>query len=348
MFGKTKLGDSVAAEMDRLLGDAEFKSVFEKPELNEEYSSALANDASYRAFVRIASKQDDGEIVSEKEQKALALQYIVESLTKTSEALDNLGLEKSATVTLAIVNGIFKEAQEFEDESLKSRVDELETASAGDLLSEEEPVEPVEDDDIVSSPDEVPLPPEAKPQPPQAPKESPAEPVDIFSADDKKDEDEEDEEDEEEDDKKEDDDSDECGMSMASMSGIGSLVVKAGTLYFVDARGRAKKVVVAKAAADDKEAKKAKKECVTAVKQVIKNHGCKGSAKATDKGIEVNCKGEKKSCDKCCKEVKDVCKKHSVKCVLNKEYVESKKAAFITDKKVISAMKALDAWVKED
>jgi len=113
-----KLGDSVASEMDRLLSDESFRSVFAKPEID--VSKLVSQEPSYKAFVRVASKQEDN--------VALALQYIVDSLAKTSEALDNMGLTKSATVALSLLNGVIKEAsmlsvaQSIEDE-MKDRVD---------------------------------------------------------------------------------------------------------------------------------------------------------------------------------------------------------------------------------
>lgn len=129
-----KLGDSVASEMDRLLSDASFNSVFSKPEID--VSKLVSQEPSYKAFVRVASKQEDS--------AALALQYIVESLAKTSEALDNMGLTKSATVALSLLNGVIKEAsmksfaQSVESE-MKDRVDVM---SPKEILSGIEGEEP--------------------------------------------------------------------------------------------------------------------------------------------------------------------------------------------------------------
>lgn len=43
---------------------------------------------------------------------ASAIKYMVETLTRTSEALDNMGLEKSSIATMAVLNSIIKEATE--------------------------------------------------------------------------------------------------------------------------------------------------------------------------------------------------------------------------------------------
>lgn len=128
-----KLGDSVASEMDRLLSDDSFRSVFAKPEVD--VSKLVSQEPSYRAFVRVASKQEDN--------TALALQYIVESLAKTSEALDNMGLTKSATVALSLLNGVIKEASMKSAQSVHDQMkDRVDVMSPNEILSGVEGEEP--------------------------------------------------------------------------------------------------------------------------------------------------------------------------------------------------------------
>lgn len=162
MLKSSKLGDSVASEMDKILNSQDFQSVFEPDHIvASDYSGALSTDPGYKAFVRVASKKtceepkcdesgkekgkgkkpakDEGKEPAKEEkgkgkkgklppwlakgkkdkkkEAAEALGYILNSLTQTSEVLDNLGLAKSATVTLALANGIMKEAVEMGDES---------------------------------------------------------------------------------------------------------------------------------------------------------------------------------------------------------------------------------------
>lgn len=164
MLKSSKLGDSVASEMDKILNSQDFQSVFEPDHIvASDYSGALSTDPGYKAFVRVASKKtceepkcdesgkekgkgkkpakDEGKEPAKEEkgkgkkgklppwlakgkkdkkkEAAEALGYILNSLTQTSEVLDNLGLAKSATVTLALANGIMKEAVEMGDESLE-------------------------------------------------------------------------------------------------------------------------------------------------------------------------------------------------------------------------------------
>lgn len=95
-------GDSLAAEMSKILSDKSFKSIFASPEVKNDFESVVDQDPSYKAFVRIAK--------NESADKAAAFKHIVDSLATTSAALDNLGLEKSATVALSLLNGVLKEA----------------------------------------------------------------------------------------------------------------------------------------------------------------------------------------------------------------------------------------------
>ena len=95
-------GDSLAAEMNKILSDKSFKSIFASPEVKNDFESVVDQDPSYKAFVRIAK--------NESADKAAAFKHIVDSLATTSAALDNLGLEKSATVALSLLNGVLKEA----------------------------------------------------------------------------------------------------------------------------------------------------------------------------------------------------------------------------------------------
>lgn len=330
MFGKSRIGDSVADEMDRILGDSEFQSVFSKPELTDDFRQALAQDSGYKAFVRVASKKDDDDEEvgkddkkkksksrppwlddkkddedkkKDKEEKkkeaALALDYIVENLSKTSEVLDNLGFEKSATVALALINGIYREAQyceaQYADDDASGRVAELSAKQPGDLVFGEEP-EGEEEPSVVSGPEDQEIP--EDPAAPETPEEEvpDAEPEgpfgNPFAADDK--------------------DADECGSMMASAS--------------------------------DK-----KKDCAAEAKKLMKKHGCKGTAKVTDKGVEVTCKGEKKKCDACCKDIMAFCKKNKVTCKIDKEYTDKaeKKAYVVKNKKILEAMSELDKWLKE-
>jgi hypothetical protein len=74
-----------------------------------------------------------GKDKKDKKAEAQALEYIIASISQTSEVLDNLGLEKSATNALSLLNGIIREAsikQAEEDpefmEDLKYRVDNSE------------------------------------------------------------------------------------------------------------------------------------------------------------------------------------------------------------------------------
>jgi hypothetical protein len=333
--------------MDRILGDSEFQSVFSKPELTDEYNRALAQDAGYRAFVRVASKKEDdgkddkgkdgeeGEVGKDdkkkkskarppwlkgkkgKKEAALALEYIVENLNKTSEVLDNLGFNKSATVALALINGIYREASvklaiDGFDDGMSDRVSELNSKNPGDIVLEEGEEEEGEEGEEEEGEEREwleeggagPL----KPKSP-APKELSNQndehfgddysPFPLGQADDI--------------------DSGNCGSMMASASDK----------------------------SDDKE--KAKKTCASEVKKLMKKHHCSGAAKVTEKGVEVTCKGEKDKCDKCCKEIHALCKKHKVSCKLNKEYTDNKekKAFVIRNKAVIAAMNELENWIKE-
>jgi hypothetical protein len=99
------LGDSVAAEMGKILSNDNFKSVFQAPgeKAINEFESVVNQEASYKAFTRIASNKSG--------DKALAFKHIVETIESVSAALDNMGLEKSATVALSLLNGMIKEAQ---------------------------------------------------------------------------------------------------------------------------------------------------------------------------------------------------------------------------------------------
>ena len=155
MLKSSKLGDSVASEMDKILNSQEFQSIYEPDHIvAADYSGVLSSDPGYKAFVRVASKKTceepeckekgkgkEKEPAKEekgkgkkgklppwlakgkkdkkeaKKEAAEALGYILNSLTQTSEVLDNLGLAKSATITLALANGIMKEAAEMGDES---------------------------------------------------------------------------------------------------------------------------------------------------------------------------------------------------------------------------------------
>jgi hypothetical protein len=157
MLKSSKLGDSVASEMDKILNSQEFQSIYEPDHIvAADYSGVLSSDPGYKAFVRVASKKTceepeckekgkgkEKEPAKEekgkgkkgklppwlakgkkdkkeaKKEAAEALGYILNSLTQTSEVLDNLGLAKSATITLALANGIMKEAAEMGDESWK-------------------------------------------------------------------------------------------------------------------------------------------------------------------------------------------------------------------------------------
>jgi len=78
-------------------------------------------------------KKGKGKAKKDKKAEAQALEYIIASISQTSEVLDNLGLEKSATNALSLLSGIIREAsikQAEEDpelmEALKSRVDNSE------------------------------------------------------------------------------------------------------------------------------------------------------------------------------------------------------------------------------
>lgn len=162
MLRDSNIGNAVAAEMNRLLSDQEFQSKFAKPKLVKEYEEALNPDPSYKAFVRIAKKKEDkeekkDEVCKKCKQKkcrcrkgddkneALAFRYIVDTLTKTSEALDNMGLPKSATVTLALINGLIKEAVQTKlgdsvSDIEKEMASRLEGATPDEILEfEEEP-----------------------------------------------------------------------------------------------------------------------------------------------------------------------------------------------------------------
>jgi hypothetical protein len=75
-------------------------------------------------------KKGKGKSKKDKKAEAQALEYIIASISQTSEVLDNMGLEKSATKALSLLNKIISEAsikQAEEDpelmEALKSRVD---------------------------------------------------------------------------------------------------------------------------------------------------------------------------------------------------------------------------------
>ena len=59
-------------------------------------------------------------------QAAAAIEYIIDNLLRTSVALENLNLKRSAAITIAIANGIIKEAahEMGGDESLFDDVDE--------------------------------------------------------------------------------------------------------------------------------------------------------------------------------------------------------------------------------
>jgi hypothetical protein len=264
MIKSSKLGDSVASEMDKILNDPAFKSVFEP--VAEDYSQVVNADPTYQAFVRVAKKKEEDEDKEkedkkdkkdkkkvfpfqkgkkeekedkkkdkgkkedkkedkkdkkdkkedkkeDKKDKKEALQYIVNSLITTSEALDNMGLVKSATVALGLLNGIMKEAAEEEglkfeeDPELVKRIDMLgdeESESEEFEKSEKAPdwAQDLEEEGISDSDLDI-------------DEEEEEEVPELFLADDKKekkeedDEDEDEDEDEEEDEKEKEDDEDE-------------------------------------------------------------------------------------------------------------------------------------------
>jgi hypothetical protein len=133
----SKFGDSVAAEMDRILSDDNFKSIFAKAE--QEYTDIVKQDPSYQAFVRIAKKKEckeckkepckckakdkkedkkdkkedkkDKKKVKKAEEEVLAIKYIYDTVLQASEALDNMGFSKSASDALGLLGSIIKEAQ---------------------------------------------------------------------------------------------------------------------------------------------------------------------------------------------------------------------------------------------
>jgi len=373
MFGKSRIGDSVAAEMDRILGDSEFQSVFSKPELTDDFSHALAQDSGYQAFVRVASKKDDdkeddkddkdqppawlrkkredasGEDIydddhkpkkkkddDKKKEAALALEFIVENLSKTSEALDNLGFDKSATVALALINGIYREATvKLADVGMDSRVQELSSQSPEDLVHDdsESSFDGPGNFSFMSNPNELP----------------------------------------EDEDEGEEDEVDFSGVgsdgtpytaspALADDEVDGDMAFGDDDMGFGDMgfgddldgdAGDCGMMASASDKSKDKDKDKAKKDCAAEAKKLMKKHGCKGTAKVTEKGVEVTCKGEKGMCDKCCKEIMAFCKKHKVSCKINKEYTDKKedkkdkKAFVIRNRAVLAAMNELNDWLKE-
>jgi len=104
----SKFGDTVASEMEQILSNENFKSIFsssnvEKVDLTSEFSS------TYKPFVRTASdKKDRSEI----------LKSVISSLSEISQELDDIGLEKSASATLFILDRMIKEASDWSEDSV--------------------------------------------------------------------------------------------------------------------------------------------------------------------------------------------------------------------------------------
>lgn len=125
----SKIGDSVASEMEAILTDNNFKSVFSP---TQEISQESFSSGPYKPFVRVASTD-----------KSEVFKSIVNSIADVSKALDDLGLEKSATVALGLLNGILKEASDWGEDSVPRKGERVtfvphETAAAaaaGETLS---------------------------------------------------------------------------------------------------------------------------------------------------------------------------------------------------------------------
>jgi acylphosphatase len=311
MFGKSKLGDSVATEMDRILGDAEFQSVFSTPELTDEYTTALSQDDSYKAFVRVASKKEDVvESVGTEDNKALALQYIVESLSKTSEALDNMGFDKSATVTLALINGIFKEAgAKFADDGMEGRVAELDEAiSTGDIIVEEPEGEPDQQMPLEPEPPQAPEMPEFPEEPVEDPEAEPLSgPLGGLLADDGE------------------EDGDKCMTSMAADKSD---------------KDKDKEKAKKTCAADVKKILKSN-GCKGTVK--VTDKGLEILCKGEKAKCDACCKEIKESC----KKSKVTCKIEKEYTDKKPEKKPEKKSYIITNKKILESMKEIDQWLKE-
>lgn len=159
----SKLGDSVASEMFKILEDPtnEYMKAFAKPELNREIEAQINQNPSYKAFTRLASDSssstktptDVGEVMNiddilgpsanvlaatqggkvKKADAGLAIEYMVNSLIQTSAALDNLGLLKSSSIALGLLDTIIREASiialgQEAVEQMEGRVNEMSPA----------------------------------------------------------------------------------------------------------------------------------------------------------------------------------------------------------------------------
>lgn len=329
MLKKSKIGDSVAYDMEQILGDSDFQSIFGPPELTKEYSEALAS-APQQAFVRVASVKTD-----DPEQKALAVQYLVEQITQASAALDNMGFEKSSTVALALANGILKEAQDSSFlPGMKGRIEELGETPLNlmDVGEEEE----VETTDVTES-DEL----NAKIDEASAALESgnAVEARKIWVD------------------------------AWELLQGISDSLGDTADQYMKDLMELSDKIDAAapelnnataafkaslnKLAKDKKEDKKKKKEdkggdvkkCVDFAKKCMKKNKVNGTVEEVKGACEVACEGDKKACDECIKSIKEFCKEQKITCKCTKKVV--KKEAVIRDPEILKAIAEIDSWLEK-
>jgi type IV secretory pathway VirB10-like protein len=153
MKNKKSFGEEVALSMQNLLNDTNFKKIFAA---NTEVKMPEIS-AEEKAFVRIASKKCEEcncvncECEDKNDKKAKALQYIINNITKTSEALDNLGLSKSAIFAIKLADNILDELsnETFDDSDtlseLNERIEDLPENNFSDITTEEEPTEELDE-----------------------------------------------------------------------------------------------------------------------------------------------------------------------------------------------------------
>lgn len=119
---KDNLADLVAGEMNDILQSEELRRVFSKPmpiktaskkEKEDEKDEEKDKDKKDKD----EDKKDKDEKKDEKKSKAEQLTLAVQGLAKISEVLDNLGLSKSALVTLRALEVVANEGCPSEDDS---------------------------------------------------------------------------------------------------------------------------------------------------------------------------------------------------------------------------------------
>jgi hypothetical protein len=119
MTNKSVIADGVAAEMDSLMSSEDYKKLFARPRVKTAQALEVADVADCKDEPKKECKKDQGPCdcadcldakKSEEKKEEEKSASLVEQLVSISETLDKIGLEKTSSLTLSLVDVLIAEA----------------------------------------------------------------------------------------------------------------------------------------------------------------------------------------------------------------------------------------------